>query len=198
MTRRSRVVGLLGGIGSGKSAVAALFRKFGARTVDADRVARGVLEDPVVRRSLVRWWGPGVLSRGRVNRAEVARRAFASAADAARLNRLTHPRIGRVLRSEIRRARRRGGVLIVEAALLLETGSDAWCDVLVYVDAPAGVRRRRAVSRGWTAAEWRRRERRQWPLRRKRLKADFVIDNRGSRAATQQQVERILQEISRL
>ncbi len=204
MTRRSRVVGLskvlglLGGLGSGKSAVAALFRTFGARAVDADRIAHRVLEEPAVKRTLQSWWGPEIVRRGRVDRAEVARRAFGSAGGTAKLNALVHPRIGRVLRGEISRARRGGGVLIVDAALLLETGSDAWCDVLVFVDAPAEIRRRRVAARGWTAAEWRRRERLQWPLRRKRKKADFVIDNRGSRAATRKQVESILQEIARL
>ncbi len=198
MTRRSIVVGLLGGIGSGKSSVAALFRTFGALTVDADRIARRVLEDPAVVRTLVSWWGPAVMSRGRVNRAEVARRAFGSAAETARLNALTHPRIRRELKREIAGARRRGGVVIVEAALLLETGSDAGCDVLVFVDAPAAVRRRRIASRGWTAAEWRRRERAQWPLPRKRARADYLIDNGGSRAAARKQVETILQEIASL
>ncbi|HZN62128.1 MAG TPA: dephospho-CoA kinase [Planctomycetota bacterium] len=198
MTRRSKVVGLLGGIGSGKSAVASLFEKRGARTVDADRVAHGVLEEPSVRRTLASWWGPGILRRGRVDRAGVARRVFGSAAEAARLEALVHPRIRRALKSEISRARRRGGVLIVEAALLLETGSDAGCDVLVFVDAPAAVRRRRVAARGWTVGEWRRRERAQWPLGRKRIKADYVINNGGSKAATRKQVDSILQEIARL
>lgn len=198
MTRRSRVVGLLGGVGSGKSSVAALFKEFGALTVDADRIAHGVLEDPAVRRTLVAWWGPAILRRGRVDRAEVARRAFGSAEATAKLNALTHPRIRRELKREIARARRLGGVVIVEAALLLETGSDAGCDVLVFVDAPAAVRRRRAASRGWTAAEWRRREDAQWPLPRKRARADYVIDNGGSRAAARKQVVSILQEIASL
>ena len=198
MKRRSRVVGLLGGIGSGKSAVAALFVESGARAVDADRIAHGVLEDPAVRRTLASWWGPGILDRGKVDRAGVARRVFRSAAEAARLNALVHPRIRRELRREISRARRGGGVLIVEAALLLETGSDAGCDVLVFVDAPAALRKRRVAARGWTVAEWKRRERAQWPLRRKKIKADYVIDNGGSRAATRKQVEFILQEIASL
>lgn len=204
MTRRSsvagpsKVLGLLGGIGSGKSAVAALFQESGARTVDADAIAHRVLEEPAVRRTLARWWGPAIFERGRVNRAEVARRAFGSPGETARLNALVHPRIGRALRREIGRARRRGGVLVVDAALLLETGSDAGCDVLVYVDAPAAVRRRRVASRGWTAAEWKRRERIQWPLARKRARADYVINNGGPRAAARKQVATILQEIASL
>src|SRR5262245_50331946 len=196
MRRRSSIVGLLGGVGSGKSAVAALFKENGARVVDADRIAHGVLEDRGVRRTLASWWGPEVLRGGRVDRAVVARRAFGSAADRNRLNALVHPKIRRALRGEILKGRRRGGVLVVEAALLLETGSDGWCDVLVFVDAPAAVRRRRARSRGWTAEEWRRRERSQWPVARKRKRADYVIDNGGSRAAARKQVERILQELA--
>ena len=198
MKRASRVVGLLGGVGSGKSAVAALFKKSGARVVDADRIAHAVLEDREVRRTLASWWGRDVLRGGRVNRAEVARRAFGSAADRKRLNALVHPRIRRALRREIVDGRRAGGVVVVEAALLLETGTDAWCDVLVFVDAPAAERRRRARGRGWTSVEWRRRERAQWPVARKKKRADYVIENGGPRAATRKQVESILQEITRL
>lgn len=194
--KSSRVVGLLGGVGSGKSAVAALFKEFGARAVDADRIAHGVLDDPAVRRRLVSWWGPDLLRHGRVDRAEVARLVFGSSAERKRLNALVHPRIGRELRREIAKARRRGGVLVVEAALLLETGSDKACDVLVFVEAPRAVRSRRAASRGWTDAEWRRREQSQWPLRRKKMKADYVIDNGGEIATARKQVESILQEIS--
>jgi dephospho-CoA kinase len=199
MRRPSCIVGLLGGVGSGKSAVAALFRKLGARTVDADRIAHGVLEEPAVRKSLISWWGPGILRRGRVDRAEVARRAFAAPAETVKLNALVHPRIGRELRREIAQTRRKGGILVVEAALLLETGSDAWCDVLVFVDAPREVRKRRtAAARGWTSAEWSRRERAQWAVGKKKQKADYVVDNGGPRAVATKQVERILQEIARL
>jgi dephospho-CoA kinase len=199
MTRRSIVVGLLGGVGSGKSAVAALFRSRGARVVDADRIAHRVLEAPAVRRILRTWWGPKVVRRGRVDRAEVARRAFASPAETARLNALVHPRIRRELKRELAAARRKGGLVVVEAALLLETGTDAGCDVLVYVDAPAAARRSRVeAARGWSGAEWRRRERAQWPLARKKGKAQYVVDNGGPPAATKQQVESILQEIARL
>ena len=198
MKARLRVVGLLGGIGSGKSSVAALFEEFGARIVDADRIAHRILEEPAVRRTLTTWWGPEIVRGGRVDRARVARHAFGTRGGAARLNALLHPRIGRELKKEIARARRRGGVVVVEAALLLETGTEAGCDALVFVDAPRRERRRRVARRGWSPSEWMRRERAQWPLRRKRAKADYVIDNGGSRAATRRQVRTILQEISKL
>jgi dephospho-CoA kinase len=198
MARRVRILGLLGGIGSGKSAVASIFEGLGARTIDADAIAHRVIDAPAMRRQLVRWWGPEVVRNGRVNRAAVARRAFASPAAARRLNRLLHPRIGRELNKEFSRARRRGGVVVVEAALLLETGTDRRCDVLVFVDAPRAVRLRRIGRRGWAAGELRRREKAQWPLARKRARADYVIDNGGSKAATRKQVARILQEIASL
>jgi len=193
-----RILGLLGGIGSGKSAVAADFESLGATYIDADRIAHRIIDAPPVRRTLSRWWGPGVLRGGRVNRAEVARRAFASRGAASRLNALLHPRIERELKKEIARARRRGGVAVLEAALLLETGADRWCDALVFVDAPRAARIRRAARRGWTAAEWSRREKLQRPPARKRARADYVIDNGGTRAATRRQVETILQEIASL
>ena len=198
MKTPSCVVGLLGGIGSGKSAVAGLFKEMGARVVDAYAIAHRVLREPAVRSKLVSWWGPQVAPRGRVNRSEVARRTFGSKEQTRKLNALVHPRIGEALKREIERARRRGGVLVLEAALLLETGTSRWCDVLIYVDAPARLRKERAVARGWSAADWKRREKAQWPLDRKKSRADRVIDNSGGLAATRKQVESILQEITPL
>jgi len=198
MARRVRILGLLGGIGSGKSAVSSIFEDLGARSIDADAVAHRVIDAPAVRRRLVRWWGPEVIRNGRVNRAAVARKAFARPGSERRLNRLLHPLIGRELKKEIAKARRRGGVVVLEAALLLETGTDRWCDVLVFVEAPRAARLRRVRSRGWSAAEFGRREKAQRPLARKRARADYVIENGGSKASTRKQVERILQEIASL
>ncbi len=192
MIRTSRVVGLVGGVGSGKSEVASIFRRLGARVIRADEVARRAAQHPDVLETLARWWGPGVAKRGRLDRVAVANIVFRDPAQLGRLNRLVHPRVRRELRREVDEARRRGGVLVMEVPLLQETGLDRWCDAVVFVHAPRAAREERVRrSRSWTAAELARRTRAQWPLRRKRAGADFVIDNGGPRAATVDQVRTV-------
>lgn len=192
MTPAGRVVGLVGGVGGGKSEAAAAFRAMGARTVSADELAHRVLDLPDTRRKLVRWLGREVVRGGRVDRTAVARKVFADPAARARLERLIHPRVKRELAAEVRRARARGVLLVLEVPLLLETGTDRWCDAVVYVRTPRRVRRARVkASRGWTAAELARRERAQWPERRKRARADYVIDNRGSKAELRKRIREV-------
>lgn len=189
------VVGLAGGVGSGKSTVAALFRKWGARIVDADAVGHRVLERPGIRARLRRAWGAGIFRNGRVDRRALAREAFRSRRSVERLNRIVHPAILREVRRRLRRAR---GCVVLDAALLFETGADALCDRIVFVRAPRGLRARRAASRGWAPEELRRRERFQWPVAYKSRKADYVIDNAGPRSRTERQARRIYEELRRL
>ncbi|MHC4606252.1 MAG: dephospho-CoA kinase [Planctomycetota bacterium] len=195
MARPTVVIGLTGGIGSGKSAAASIFREMGARVVDADAIGHRVLGEPAVRRALARAFGEEVLHGGRIDRAAVARRAFAGPASVRRLNRIVHPRIRREVVRRLNAARRRGGPVVLDAALLMEKGSDRFCDVLVYVDAARKVRTRRLKKRGWSPGELRRRENAQWPAGRKRARADYIIRNGGSRAALRAQVGGVLRKI---
>jgi len=186
------VLGLSGGVGSGKSTVAAMFRKWGATVVDADRIGHRVLDRPAVRARLVRDWGPGILKRGRVDRAALARAAFRSKRGVARLNRAVHPAILREIRRRISRAR---GWVVLDAALLFEAGADALCDRVVYVHAPRGQRARRIAARGWPPGELARRESFQWPGPYKRKKADYVIDNSGPLPPAEKQARRIFEDL---
>ena len=190
------VFGLLGGIGSGKSAVARAFAKHGATILDADRIAHRVLDRPRVRAALVRRWGRGILGPdGRVSRAALAARAFASARDARALNGIVHPAIRREMEQEIRRLKASGKkAVVVDAPLLIEARAHTLCDVLVYVHAPEAARRRRVRSRsGWSAAELKRRERFQAPLRTKRRMARVVIDNSKHSKRIEPQVRHLLE-----
>ena len=189
------VVGLAGGVGSGKSTVASIFIKQGARGIDADALGHRVLELPAVRAGLVRDWGRKILRDGRVDRAALARLAFRNRKTVARLNRRVHPEILREIRRELRRTK---GWAVLDAALLFETGIDALCDRVVFVSAPRALRARRVRSRGWGPGELRRRERFQFPVGYKKKKADYVIDNTGPASRTEDQTRKICDELRKL
>jgi len=189
------IVGLVGGIGSGKSFVASLFaRQYGARVIDADRIVGTLLRRPSILARIRRLWGPETIRKdGSLDRKVVARRVFEKRSEVAKLNRLLHPLVRREMRREL--ARRRRGVVVLDAPLLLEAGLSAWCDVVVFVAAPRAVRLARVKrTRGWDAAELRRREALQLPIARKRARADAIVPNAGSPAETSRAVARILRD----
>ena len=198
MKKRFLVLGLTGGIGSGKSTVASIFKELGARGMDADTIGHRVLERRDLASRLAKIWGGSILRRGRVDRPALAALAFRSRADVDRLNAAVHPFIRRELLARIRKERRLGGLFVLDAALLLEAGIGHWCDAIVFVHVPRAVRLRRVASRGWDDAELRRRERFQWPVARKMARADFVVKNGGPPAATHRQVVRIYDRLSKV
>ncbi len=192
-----KIIGLVGGVASGKSLVAGEFARFGARILDADRVGHDVLLRPAVRDALTGRWGSQVLDAGgEINRKAVAEIVFAANPTAAEerkfLEETTHPLIRTALEKEIAQAESSGATLaILDAALLFEGGWDAMCDAVLFVDAPEVLRRKRAAERGWSDAEFSRREAAQLEVSEKRRRADAVIDNSGSLEATREQVERV-------
>jgi dephospho-CoA kinase len=194
----STIIGLVGGIASGKSSVARLIADLRpAEHVDADAIARRVLAQPAVRKALARRI-PGVVNRGegKVNRTKLAQRVFRSPRALRALEEITHPPIRRAIRQAIRRARK--PYVLLDAALLQERGAAELCDYIVYVACPARVRRARSKrDRGWSEKEHRAREAQQWSCRRKRAHADLVVDNSGDPARTRRDVERVLRRIER-
>ncbi|MCC7146482.1 MAG: dephospho-CoA kinase [Phycisphaeraceae bacterium] len=178
---RKPVIGLTGGIGSGKTLVAGQLATLGCAVINADDLARQALEKAPVRQELVRWWGPAVLDgQGRVNRQEVARIVFADAAALARLEGLLHPKVA-LAREQLRHKHQNDPqvlAIVEDCPLLFEKGLDSACDVIIFVDAPRAIRLARVTSsRGWDEAELARREKSQIQLDKKAALADYVIDN---------------------
>lgn len=187
-------IGLTGGIGSGKSAVAALLRERGAFVVDADQVAREVVEpgSPGLA-AVVAHFGSGVLSAdGSLDRAGLASRVFGNAAELAALNSITHPLIAR-RSAELLAAAPATALIVYDMPLLVENGLTDDFDAVVVVDAPDDVRLERLVaSRGLDRADVLARMASQAP-REERLKAaDFVIDNSGALDRLSEEVDRLL------
>ena len=196
---RAPLIGIVGGIGSGKSEVARAFGRIGCLVTDSDAQAKEILTRPLVRDELVRWWGPSVLdAEGRIDRAAVAKIVFSDAGARARLEGLVHPLLHRERQALVQRMARDGGVraIVIDAPLLFEAGVDRECDAVIFVDAPFSQRLERVrLSRGWDAAELERREAAQLSLEEKRRRSRFVVDNRGTVEDLERQVGEILERV---
>ncbi len=204
---RPLVVGLVGGIGSGKSTVAAELAAGGCVVVDSDKAAKEILTRPDVRDTLVEWWGPEILDgSGVVDRRRIASIVFADAAQRTRLEALVHPLIKQERDQTIARVgalaasvgESTGGMVCVDAPLLFEAGVDRECDAVVFVEAPREARLERVKSRGWDEGELGRREAAQMPLEEKRRRAGLVIVNDGDLAQLRARAAALLEELRRM
>ena len=199
---KAPIIGIVGGIASGKSLIAGQFERQGAAVVSADALAHEVLKfDEVKRRARVRWGDAVFSADGEIDRSALAKIVFAPPPDGPRelihLEQLTHPEIGRLARERLQALGRENAVpaVVLDVPLLFESGWNKFCDKIVYVDAPRETRLWRALGRGWTREEFDRRETAQQSLETKRDQADLVIDNSGSPQLTQAQVDRYLQSL---
>jgi dephospho-CoA kinase len=189
------VVGLTGGIATGKSTVAAMFAARGAAVVDADRIAHA-LQEPggPCYRQILEVFGAEVLDgEGRIDRRRVGARVFADSALRARLESIMHPAIREACQAEIRAADAAGRrICLVDAALILESGQGRRFHKIVLVAAPEDVQVARLMgSRGLSEAQARQRIQSQWTTAAKAAHADFIIDNGGDLATTEAQVSQV-------
>ncbi len=178
------VIGLTGGIGSGKSVVAArLEEKEGVRVLRADDEARRIMvEDPGVRAALVARFGPETFRPdGTLDRAGLAARVFGDGDEVAALNAIVHPAVRRDLRRQVERAKADGvRLLVYEAALLYEIEADHLVDTIVFVDAPLEERVARVMARdGLSREEVLARAGHQIQPDAFRAQADYVVQNGG-------------------
>lgn len=193
------VIGLSGGIASGKSTVAAILRELGAPIVDADLLARQVVEPGTVALAeIATRFGPDVLDAdGRLDRKRLAGRVFADDVARAQLNAITHPRIAEASRAAMGAMRGQGHpVALYEAALLVENRVHLGLDGLIVVAVSEDEQIARLCRRdGIDADAARARLATQLPLAAKVAVADWVIDNGGSTEDTRVQVERVWREV---
>jgi dephospho-CoA kinase len=190
------VVGLIGGIGSGKSQVAAAFARHGARVIAGDQLGQAALRDPDIRARVAARWGNAIFDeRGDIDRRRLAAIVFADAAELKVLEAITHPWIRQRIRADIDEAREDPQVplIVLDAAIMLEAGWNQVCDRLIYIDAPRAVRLERvARQRGWSEKEVHAREQAQLPLTEKVVRADHVLENAASLEDLNHQVDDLL------
>lgn len=195
-----RLIGLTGNIASGKSAVADLFADRGATIIDADVLAReAVTKGSPALDSIVARWGRVVLDpQGNLDRAALRHRVFEDQSDLDALNEIVHPEVQRRRDEEVAAARARGdSVVVCVIPLLFERHLADDFDTIVLVDAPRSIRLERIVrDRNIDETEAMNMIASQMPADLKRARADFVIENAGSREELEVEVDRVWQEIA--
>lgn len=192
----TKVLGLTGGIASGKSTVSGRLKAAGLPVIDADQVAREVVAagTPGLT-ALVKAFGTRILrADGQLNRARLGQVVFGDSAARRRVNAITHPLIRQAIKDQITAARAAEVPWVVlDVPLLFEAGYDRWCDLVVVVWVRSRTQLRRLMARDhYQKAVAHRRIWAQMPLKQKARRADRVIDNNGSPAATAAQVKRLL------
>jgi dephospho-CoA kinase len=202
MAKTMIVIGVTGGIASGKSLVAQQLGRLGAAVLEADQIGHAVLREPAVRAALCTRWGAGILdAAGEIRRSAVAERVFAPPPDGPRelafLEQRTHPRIAAHLSDRLHTLARQCDVRVVvlDAAVLYKAGWDAYCDIIIFVAADSALRAARARQRGWSDEQWHAREAAQPAVDAQRARAHVVLRNVGTREQLMAQVEKFWQSL---
>ena len=181
------IIGVIGGIGSGKTALANEIGKFiNVERLDADKAGHEVLKQESSKQQLRNEFGSQVFDeQGEVSRSALARLVFGESDQQRdnrdRLEKIVHPEIRRSLENRLKHLQEEHAcdVIMLDAALLLEAGWSEICDAIVFLEVPDEIRLKRVHERGWSKDEFQRREASQLSLEHKRTQADTVIDNSG-------------------
>jgi dephospho-CoA kinase len=189
-----KVIGLTGGIGSGKSTVAGYLARLGAVVMDLDKVGHEVIKSgSLAFKKTVDEFGKDILdTRGEINRARLAKIVFKDSEALARLNRIVHPAIDKIIDERIEKYRRRGvKVVVLEAAAMLEAGKAKQADEIWVTTAPqATVLRRLRERSSYSEEETKARIRSQLSDEERTKKADVVIDTGGTLDEVKARVEK--------
>lgn len=198
---RSRVpiIGVAGGIGSGKSMVASLFAEMGARVIDADRLNHEVLDTPEVCETLRATFGDCIVNAEGMTDRDAIRKIVRDDAEALRrLENVVHPRIAERTEALLTewQADPEVPAIVWDAPLLFELGLDRRCDVIVFVEADPAVRRARTLQqRPWAPEDFGQLEKKQKSLDLKRSRADYIVDNNSSVESLRPRVKEIFSQI---
>ncbi len=201
--RKLFVVGLVGGIASGKSQVANMFRTLGAKVIDADELGHEVLQQPAVARHLSQLFGGAILDEsGQVIRRELGKLVFGDDAESAirleQLEQVVHPLIHAEALNRLREVQNnpfRPPAVVIDAPLLLEAHWTPLCDVILFVDTPEKVRMERAKQRGWSPEHFIARERSQWSLDEKRKAATHFISGTLDEPGLRKEITNLISEM---
>ena len=195
------VIGLAGGIGSGKTLVASQLGQMGAAVIDVDPLAKQLRDLPQTRQALRQSLGEGIFTPdGQIDEKALSELVFAPTEQQkdtplARLNAIVHPLVVAKCRELIEQHRRSGGpkAIILDAPLLFEAGLESCCDAVIFIVSEPQIRSQRVqTQRGWTQSDWARREKNQIPLEKKLALADYIVDNNSSKTDLRCHLQRLL------
>jgi dephospho-CoA kinase len=200
--KKPLIIGVIGGIASGKSEVTRMLGAMNADIISADEMAHLVLKMPDVIESLVSIFGKDILRESaaklgepiQIDRKKLGALVFGNTPDKLlmrkKLEVIVHPRIRELGRAELAKLAKETTqpMIILDAPLLIEGGWLPYCDRVLFVDSPEAMRKHRAIERGWTEKEWRDRESAQLSLTEKRKSASDVVVNDGTVEQLKQRV----------
>lgn len=195
MIGEKMIIGILGGISSGKSTVAAEFERLGCGLVDADRIVHELLETDAVKQQITAAFGQDIIDAdGRIDRSELAEKVFASSEGVAASNAIIHPLVFARCEELISDFNERQEIkaVVLDMPLLAEVGWSQKCDKLVFVACKAEIRAQRGLEKGsGSKNKLKKRENFQISLDRKGKIADYTINNNSDFSAVAKQVGRI-------
>lgn len=198
------MIGLVGGVASGKSFVSGLLEGLGCVSINADRVGHELLGNTMIKLQLRRNFGESIFCEdGTVDRNRLGGMVFGTDEEATArrelLNGIMHPAIRTAIVREISRLKNQESgppAIILDAPLLLEAGWEASCDWIFFVDTPDAIRRRRAQERGWGEAHWQAREHSQMKLDLKRKAATHFIPGDADPEELNRKLQRLLNDLT--
>ncbi|MED1793285.1 dephospho-CoA kinase [Brevibacillus nitrificans] len=190
------ILGLTGGIATGKSTVTGMLRERGIPVIDADQIAREVVEPgKPAYEAIVRHFGREILLEdGQIDRKKLGEVVFSDETERQKLNAIVHPEVRRVMREEAEAAEAGGAeIVFMDIPLLFESKLQHMVEKIAVVYAPADMQLARMIERDELEEEQaQKRLRAQFPIDQKKSEADFLIDNSASREETVKQVEQML------
>ncbi|NUM34800.1 MAG: dephospho-CoA kinase [Candidatus Brocadiae bacterium] len=199
------IIGLMGGVASGKSTIGKIFETLGAQLIEADSMAHRILEYKRVKESIVKLWGDSLLIKGEIDRKALGKIVFSGekgkkSPDLIKLEKIVHPILRRRIFQRLQKlSQKNHKIVVLDVALLWENGLKDICDILVFIDTPLSLRQQRAFqNRNWEESEVILREKFQEDIEIKKQAAHFIVPNKGNMAETLQTVHVVWSKIQEM
>ena len=198
MKQRIKVIGITGGIASGKSTIAKMLESLGASVINADEICHRLINTKSISQKIINRWGDHIQDKyGRIERDKLGEIVFSDKKEISTLNKMIHPEAIKRIKNRITKLRNQSTTvaIVLDAALLVESDLIDICDIILFVDTRKNTCKERVKnSRKWPTGEITKREKFQRSLREKKKIADIVICNNRYQTDTLKQVKNFWQQ----